>query len=210
MALLGLWRGPFRLSGVALIAAGLATPLITRPPDLLIAADAHLVGIRTPDGMFLEKTSSTSAFTRHAWTQYWASGPPIFMPVEGNAAGGEINCQITFCFFRIAPAAAPLLLLRQYARRTGCGAAMLVIALSGWPLHCAPATRIISRRSLHRDGATAIWLTPSGPEFLTDRDVRGDRPWIPPNDSAPLLSPLLSSTPATSSARQSSNQDRVY
>jgi competence protein ComEC len=197
MALLGLWRGAFRVTGVALIAAGLATPLVTHPPDLLVAADAHLVGFRTREGIFLEKTSSASAFTRDAWTQYWASGPPVPMPAEGNAASGVIDCQITSCLLRITPAAAPLLLLRQHARRTDCGAAMLVIALSGWPLHCAPATRIISRRRLHRDGATAIWLTRSGPEFLTDSEARGNRPWIPPNDSARPPSPLLSSTPAS-------------
>ena len=69
MAWLGLWRGRVRLAGTALIAAGLISPVLIRPPDLLVSADARMVGVRTAAGMFVEHESGASKFTRDAWRQ---------------------------------------------------------------------------------------------------------------------------------------------
>jgi competence protein ComEC len=44
---------------------------------------------------------------------------------------------------------------------------------------------VIDRFSVWRDGAHAVWLTPQGPRVLSDRDWRGDRPWVPPRPKAP-------------------------
>ena len=180
MAVLGIWRGPARLSGAVLIAIGLASPLAVRPPDLLVSADARLVGLRTPSGVFVDKSSGASRFTRDSWTQYWADGPPMPLPEDGTAGGDAVACEPAHCLLRPRPGAAAALLLRDNADRPECGGAMLVIALRGWPAHCAATVPIISRSMLRRDGAAAIWLGPSGPAILTDRADRGRRPWIPP------------------------------
>src|ERR1700722_9634469 len=47
MAWLGLWRSRIRLLGIAAIAAGIASPLFDRPPDIMLSADAGLIGFRT-------------------------------------------------------------------------------------------------------------------------------------------------------------------
>ncbi len=70
MAWLGLWRGPLRLAGAVVIAAGLTSPIMVRPPDLLISEDARMVGVRTAAGVFVERQTGASKFTRDAWVQY--------------------------------------------------------------------------------------------------------------------------------------------
>ncbi len=46
IAWLGLWRSRLRLAGVPVIVLGLLTPLLVRPPDILISEDARLIGVR--------------------------------------------------------------------------------------------------------------------------------------------------------------------
>src|SRR6516162_1900927 len=53
----GLWRTRVRLLGVLGIALGLLSPLFDRPPDVLVSADARLIGLRTADGVFMQKNS---------------------------------------------------------------------------------------------------------------------------------------------------------
>ncbi|WP_428493444.1 ComEC/Rec2 family competence protein [Rhodopila sp.] len=84
LAWLGLWQTRRRLAGVVVMAAGLASPLLDRPPDLLISSDARLIAVRTPQGAFLQQTQGGSKFTRDAWEQYWGIGS--FQPIPGAPA----------------------------------------------------------------------------------------------------------------------------
>ncbi len=76
IAWLGLWRSRLRLIGAPVIALGLISPLLVRPPDLLVSADARLIGVRAGDTLYLQSASGASSFTRDAWAQYLATGPP--------------------------------------------------------------------------------------------------------------------------------------
>ncbi|MEA2770664.1 MAG: competence protein ComEC [Acetobacteraceae bacterium] len=71
LAWLGLWQTRRRLAGIVLMLAGLASPLVDRPPDLLISGDGRLIAIRTQQGGFLQQAQGGSKFTRDAWAQYW-------------------------------------------------------------------------------------------------------------------------------------------
>jgi competence protein ComEC len=74
LAWLGIWRTRRRLAGVVLMAAGLASPLVDRPPDLLVSDDARLIAVRVGREAFLQQVQGGSKFTRDAWGQYWAVG----------------------------------------------------------------------------------------------------------------------------------------
>jgi competence protein ComEC len=176
MAWLGLWRGRIRLAGAALLMAGLVSPAIIRPPDLLVSADARMIGVRTPAGMFVERKAGASKFTRDAWRQYWADGPPMRLPQAGEVAGGAIVCTEAACMVRIETDAGGLLL--RNGRVTDC--ALSVVVTLEWARGTAcPGVPTVDRRMLLRDGAAAIWLRSAGARVVTDRDVRGQRPWIP-------------------------------
>ena len=63
IAWLGIWRSPLRLAGVAAARAGLVSPLMIRPPDMLVSADARLIGLRTAEGMFVQQLQGADKFT---------------------------------------------------------------------------------------------------------------------------------------------------
>lgn len=195
MAWLGLWRGSLRLAGAAVITAGLLSPILARPPDLLVSDDARLVGVRTAAGVFVERQTGASKFTRDAWVQYWADGPPMPFPRGAGAAAAEaIVCTSEACRLRPRPEAVSAMLLRGEAATVDCGAAAVVLATGRAKPDCTAAAITIDRLELRHRGAAAIWLRPDGAEVITDRDWRGVRPWIPSmqgdRPSAPLDLPL--------------------
>jgi competence protein ComEC len=181
MACLGLWRGPLRLSGVTLIAAGLISPIMVRPPDLLVSNDARMVGVRTVAGVFVARETGASKFTRDAWVQYWADGPPMPFPRGVGAAADEaILCTTEACRLRPQPNAATALLLRGDASASSdCDTVAVVLAIGRAKPDCPGVAITIDRLELRRRGAAAIWLRPDGAEVITDRDWRGVRPWTP-------------------------------
>ncbi len=118
MAWLGLWRSRIRLAGIAVLALGLASPLLARPADLLVSADGRLIAVRTADGVFLEREAGASRFVRDDWTEY-LGGRSDAADAEGRDGGGrrvDVRC-------RRVPAAA--------ARRCGGGAAGARRGLAG-------------------------------------------------------------------------------
>jgi competence protein ComEC len=176
MAWLGLWRGPVRLAGIALIAVGVASPLLYRPPDVLVSADARLIGLRTPARLYVQDAPGAAAFTLDAWTQFLAL-PEAAMPASGSAADGAVTCGADACRLRAAHGAA--LLARKQPTAEDCAAASVLVAAEPARRRC-PGLPLVDRFTVWRDGAVAIWLDEAGPRIVTDRAVRGARPWVPP------------------------------
>ena len=178
----GLWRTRIRLAGVALIAAGLASPLFFVPPDILVSDDARLIGLRTPSGIFLQHMQGASKFTREAWEQFWADSSIESFPGVGAASDGMIDCTERDCLLRPRPDVPAALLVRPGsvgdARCDGVG-----VVLSAEPARgvCRrEGARLVDRFTVWREGAQAIWLRPDGPRIVSDRAERGNRPWVPP------------------------------
>jgi competence protein ComEC len=171
----GLWRTRVRLAGIAAIALGLLSPLFDRPPDLLVSAEARLIGVRTADGVFVQKNSGASNFTLDAWLQLWAVRAASPVPETGEAAGGAISCTDIACTLRPRDVAA--LLARGDAGDSAC-AYPVVVSAEPIRLGCSDRVRKIDRFSVWRDGAFAVWLDPAGVRVLSDREDRGARPWV--------------------------------
>ncbi len=175
LAVLGLWRGWVRLAGVVLIAVGLVSPGVVRPPDLLVSADARMVGVRTAAGMFVEQGRGASKFVRDSWRQYWAVGPPMPMPREGAVAEGVVVCAASGCVVRPAAGSGAAVVVRG-GRVEACAGVSVVVGFGRVEGGC-PGVVVIDRAGLMRDGAAAVWLG-RVPEVATDRAARGARPWV--------------------------------
>lgn len=183
LAWTGIWRTRIRLAGVALIAAGVASAAFDDPPDILVSADARLIALRTAAGVFVQSRSGASPFTRDAWRQRFAAGPLLPMPEPGEGgqmAGGAIACDLTACALRPLTAAKPAILLRGPPDEAACAASVLVSA-EPIRLRCESRVPFVDRFSVWRDGSYAIWLTANDVRIISDRDVRGERPWVPPS-----------------------------
>ncbi len=172
LAWLGLWRSRLRLLGAPVLLAGLASPLLSRPPDLLVSPDAHLIAFHAAGQVFAASGSGARA-DRDAWTQLWAA-PPQPLPDEAEPAPG-LHCDPDQCTLTRGGAS---IALARPAARPRCGTSLLV---SAEPLHGAcPDEPHIDRFTVWRDGAQAAWLTVDGVQVVSDRAWRGNRPWVPP------------------------------
>ncbi len=166
LAWLGLWRTRVRLVGLAAMALGLASPVFVRPPDILVSADARLIAVRGEGAMLMQRASGAQAFTRDAWLSFWA------LPVAQ-----DLDCPTQNCLLQTAPDRRAAVLVRGEADKGLCGAALLVSA-EPIRLSCWPHVAWIDRFSVWRNGAHAAWLEPGGVRVVSDRQVRGDRPWV--------------------------------
>ncbi len=173
-----LGRGRARLGGLVLLLAGTLSPIITRPPDLLVSSDARLIAYRQPDGLLVQQSSGGDAFTLDAWRQLWAVGATRPFPDAGDDGVAGLACAPGGC--RIGR----VLVVRNVDAAASCDGVRLVVAAEPARDLCPDAARV-DRFSVWRDGATAIWLTRDGARTLSERAERGDRPWVPPLHAAP-------------------------
>ena len=184
IAWLGLWRSRLRLTGVPVIILGLASLLLMRPADLMVSADARLIGVRVRDAVYLQQESGASRFTRDAWLQYWATGAPVAMPADGAQVDGAIACREGVCLLRPVRNAKGALLVRGASHPAGCAEASVIVSAEPARGLCArPWPALVDRFTVWRYGATAIWLDGRRATIVTDRAYRGDRPWVPPPPS---------------------------
>jgi competence protein ComEC len=181
LAWLGLWRTRLRLAGLLALAIGLASPAMITPPQVLVSDDARLIAVRTPDGVFVQQTSGGSKFVRDAWLQYWAADRAGAIPKTGLAAGGAIDCGEDACLLRPRPGARAVLLARGTARRKECNDIAVIVSAEPARRLCPhPWPRLVDRFTVWRYGPAAIWLDGGRAKVLTDREERGDRPWVAP------------------------------
>ncbi len=183
-------RGRWRLLGLLPLAAGLLTPWLCQPPDLMVSSDARLIALRVdqPGGarLMLEEGSGASPLTLSDWSRSQAvETPPSYMPEAGN--DGPVSCDAAVC--RILLRGQTVLLMREPARRSGlatgpgvrpeaCDQAALLVSPIPAGRVCLGRRRI-DRFTVWREGAQAVWIGRGGVDVISDLAVRGLRPWIP-------------------------------
>jgi competence protein ComEC len=191
LAWLGIWRTRPRLFGVLPMLVGLLSPLTERAPDVLVSADARLIGARIGGEVFIQQAQGGSAFVRDAWLQLWMRPTARPLPMEGDG----IACTKDSCLLHPQPDTKGVLLMRGPTRPTQCADAIAIVSAEPARGLCPrPWPQLVDRFTVWRQGSAAIWLTPEGATVLTDRMARGDRPWVPPPPTprprpAPVLPP---------------------
>jgi competence protein ComEC len=181
MAWLGLWRSPIRLAGIVVLAVGLVSPLLARPADVLVSADGRLIAVRTGEGVFVEQGSGASKFIRDDWADYWGRGPMRPMPKLGAAGEGAIACDAAGCLLRPRAGAVAALLVRGAVSDAACRAVAIEVAAEPARGRCPkPWPALVDRYTVWRYGAVAVWLEPGGAVIVSDRRLRGERPWVAP------------------------------
>lgn len=191
LAWLGIWRTRPRLFGVLPMLVGLLSPLTERAPDVLVSADARLIGARIGGEVFIQQAQGGSAFVRDAWLQLWMRPTARPLPMEADG----IACAKDSCLLHPRPDTKGVLLMRGPTRPTQCADAIAIVSAEPARGLCPrPWPQLVDRFTVWRQGSAAIWLTPEGATVLTDRMARGDRPWVPPPPTprprpAPVLPP---------------------
>jgi competence protein ComEC len=169
-----LWRTRWRWLGVPALALALASPALHRPPDLLVSADARLIGVVAGGALWVERQRGASAFVRDQWARALGGVEAQPLPAEGEAAGGVIRCTPGACTLHGAA-----VLLRGTPADAHCGRAAVMVSAEPVRGRCA-GSQVVDRFAVWRNGAHAVWLTTAGAEVVSDRAWRGARPWVPP------------------------------
>ena len=179
-----LWRARWRLAGLPVIAAGLASSWLVPLPDVLVSADSRWVLLRVGDVAYAERGRGAASFTGDAMLRAWGIPSAQALPQEGEAAGGAIRCTPAEC--RVALPGGVMLLPRPRDRddRPGldpgrCAGVAAVVSAAPLRGRCRAAL-VVDRFSTWRDGAFALRLAGGAALALSDRAARGDRPWVPP------------------------------
>ena len=179
---LALWRTRGRLLGVVAMAAGLLSAAVVPVPDLLVSSDARLIAMRVGPQFWLQAHAGGSKFTREEWETHIAAGPFVAIKDGAPSICGPLSCQL-----------GPVLLIRDKATVPdgGCAGVTLVVAAEPARGECPHGVALLDRFTVWRDGAAAVWIEGGSARVVTDREVRGDRPWVPGPPTPRRVQPSL-------------------
>jgi hypothetical protein len=159
------------------IAAGLASMVLTRPPDILIADSGRFVAARASDGDYFISADKGEKIVRSFFASETGAALQAW-PTAGTAAEGNLNCARELCVYTARG--------RRVAIATGAEA--LPIRCTGFDaivsqvpagFHCRSLMAVVDRIDSWRRGAVALWLDHAGITIESANESRGDRPWVP-------------------------------
>jgi competence protein ComEC len=192
-----LLRSPLRWSGAALVALCMLLAWKAPRPDILISADAGMVGVRDASGSLRVLSSRRDEFVLKEWL---AADGDARTPKDPTLADGT-RCDSNGCVARLAGGRAVALSLTAEGLAEDCEAAVMVVTARKPPPACAAT--IIDRERARADGAmTAIW---NGRTLVLEaaRAPTSQRPWMtgrpaPTSAGPPIRNPApapVDSTP---------------
>jgi competence protein ComEC len=174
-----LWRGPIRGLGVPpLILAVLVLPIFMRAPDILVSPDLRMIAVREPGAIYLEARGHDD-FTLGEWRRFFGGRAVVPLPAAG--ALGRVSCTSDGCVLP-GTRAGSILLWRAYAPPADCRGVAVIVATGYLDDPAGPACAglpLVDRDRVQAGQAIAIRLTPSI-RIRTDRETRGNWPWLPP------------------------------
>jgi competence protein ComEC len=176
-----IWQQKWRLWGLAGIAAGFATLLVARPPDIVLADFGRLLAARAADASYYvapgaEKlTRSFLARETGAQLRQWpATGPDANSAIAGRVdCPSEGRCTYTANGRRVA------LLTGDAGLPVACSTVDAIVAQVPAGFACRRLIPVADRIDNWRQGALAVWLDQGGVTVESANGSRGNRPWVP-------------------------------
>lgn len=176
---LSLWRARWRLAGVPLVLAGLASAGSVGAPDILVSDNGTLVALRTDSGAVHISDPRAAPFVRDMWQR--RMGVDGFAELAPGPAGLDgLQCDALGCL-GVAAGRVVAIVADARAFAEDCRVADVVIAQVPIPRTCRGPGLRIGRFDLWRDGAHAVWLGEGEPRVWQARVAEPSRPWMRPS-----------------------------
>jgi competence protein ComEC len=172
-----LWRGNWRRWGIVAIAAGTATMLLTRPPDILIADSGRFVAARARDGHYFVSADKGEKIV-HSFFATETGEVLEPWPVTGSGAEDRLTCAGELCRYS-ASGRTVAIVTGTSAFPVRCSGLDAIVSQVPAGFHCRSMMPIIDRIDSWRRGAVALWLDSDGVTVESANETRGDRPWVP-------------------------------
>ncbi len=177
----GLWlcltSGAGRLLGVPLIIAALASPVLVRPPAILVAQDLSLIGIVDPgDRKLVLSTAKSARFVRNVWlTRLGIQAFDQWPDAENPSRLGR--CDNAGCRFSVAGRDI-LVANRPRALAEDCGSVSLIILARDRMGSCATDVPVIDSTMLRTRGSLALYPKDETSWTIVGAGDRANgRPW---------------------------------
>jgi competence protein ComEC len=173
LLLVGLFKTPLRLSGIALVALAVVWAAGTPRPDVLVAADGRTLALRGADGLLAVHHADGDAFA----IKEWLAADGDARDYRDRSLGQGITCDPAGCIGKLGDGTVIAYDNAPEAFEEDCRRAALVIATRDAPRNCA--AQAIGRATWRERGALA--LRHSGASFVIEaaRPENFDRPWAP-------------------------------
>jgi competence protein ComEC len=172
LVVMGLLRTRLRWCGAGLVALGMAWAWAAPQPDILVAADGHVVGVRGPDGRLRLMRTGTDAFLSREWL---AADGDERATTDPSLADG-VSCDAAGCVVRAIDGSIVALTLKPEAFADDCARAAVIVTTRPPPPDCAAL--VIDRDMLNRRGTLALRKGADGYAIVSAIRPRGvDRPW---------------------------------
>ena len=164
---LALWRTGWRWLGAIPVLAGIAIALMTKPPDMLVTADARTIAIRASDNHLMFPRPPKDRFAATRWLARDGDARTIKEAVGGARCDGE-SCVMT------APDGSRIAMpSRPEDVAEDCAHAAIILSAVTME-NCTGPKLVLDLRTIASGGGYAI--TDGKP--LSVRQWRGDRPWV--------------------------------
>jgi len=171
-----LWQGKWRRWGAVGIAAGMATMLFTRPPDIVIADFGRFLAARAPGGGYYVLGGNDERVAKSLFAE--ETGTDLLpWPDAGKPADG-LDCRDGGCRYT-ARGKTVAIVTDARGLPAGCDTADAIVSQVPAGFACRKQVPVVDRIDNWRRGAVALWLDPGGISVTGANDSRGDRPWVP-------------------------------
>jgi competence protein ComEC len=177
-----LWRGSWRRWGVVAIVAGLATMMVGRPPDILIADGGRFLAVRAPDGHYLVSADKSGKIVRSFFASETGADLEAW-PERGSDPEGGLACASERCRYT-ARGRTVAIITGASALPVECSGLDAIVSQVPAGFRCRSMMPVIDRIDSWRRGAVALWLDQQSVTVESANESRGDRPWVPHPRSA--------------------------
>ena len=171
-----LWQGRWRRWGALGIAAGMATMLFTRPPDIILANFGRLLAVRAPHGDYF--VADTAERLSRSFLINETGARLLPWPTSGSATGA-LDCAGPGRCFYDADGKRVALVTGAAGLPVPCRTADAIVAQIPAGFRCRGRIPVADRIDDWRQGAIALWLDAGGVTVEGANESRGDRPWVP-------------------------------
>src|SRR5216683_7125275 len=172
-----LWQGKWRLWGTLGIVLGMATMLLTRPPDVILADFGHFLAARTADGDY--RVAEGGEKIHRSFLVSETGARLLSWPAKGAPAADGLDCPIDGRCFYAARGRRVAIVTRETGLPVMCYTGDAIVAQLPAGFACRGKIPVVDRIDTWRQGAVALWLDPEGVTVISANASRGDRPWVP-------------------------------
>ena len=159
------------------MAAGLASMMLAKPPDLLIADGGRFLAARAPDGSYFVAAEKGEKVVRSFFATETGDALEPW-PGEGSGTEGVLDCAGEACRYT-ARGRTVAIVMGAAALPLRCSGLDAIVRQVPAGFRCRSMMPVIDRIDVWRRGAVALWLDRDGVTVESANESRGDRPWVP-------------------------------